>query len=81
MSTLTRERCGFCGTALAQTVGGFVGSRIVGVEYPYGHPGRYDGISELRCPDCHVRVGRWSGRVLEGDDYERPLARIPEGVR
>lgn len=50
-------------------------SQRIGVEYPYGHPGRYDGVSEWRCPACGVRVGRWSGRVLLGNDYERPFGR------
>lgn len=48
-------------------------SRLVGVEYLRGHPGRYDGVSEWVCPDCGYREGRWSGRALVGDDYERPL--------
>lgn len=50
-------------------------SRRVGVEYSYDHPGRYDGVSEWRCPDCGVRVGRWSGRVLRDEDFERPFGR------
>jgi len=43
----------------------------IGLEYPYGHKARYDGVSEWVCKDCGHRVGRWSGRVLTGDDYER----------
>jgi len=36
---------------------------------PFEH--QYDGISEFKCQDCGFRVGRWSGRELIGDDYER----------
>ena len=36
---------------------------------PFKH--QYDGISEYRCKDCGTRWGRWSGRELNGDDYER----------
>ena len=49
---------------------------VVMVEYmdstgriPFEH--QYDGISEIRCEDCGYRIGRWSGRELKGDDYER----------
>lgn len=38
-------------------------SKVIGVEYPGG----YDGISEWNYPCCGARVGRWSGRVLEGE--------------
>ena len=61
-----KERCSKCGS-----------ENIVMVEYfdpnekkiPFKH--QYDGISEIKCLDCKVRIGRWSKRVLEGDDYER----------
>lgn len=47
-------------------------SNIIGVEYPYGHPDRYDGISEWRCPACGAREGRWSGKTLaEGETEPR----------
>jgi hypothetical protein len=44
------------------------------VEYAYGSPQRYDGVSEYRCQDagCGVRVGRWSGkRLAEGEEELR----------
>lgn len=44
--------------------------QIVLIEYGYPHPERYDGISEITCRGCGLRKGRWSGKVLEGDDYE-----------
>jgi hypothetical protein len=50
-------------------------SRVIGVEYAYDDPGHYDGVSEWRCPDCGRREGRWSGRPLQGDDFERPFGR------
>jgi hypothetical protein len=48
------------------------GSRVIGVEYAYGSPHRYDGVSEWRCPDCGYREGRWSGKALaEGESEPR----------
>jgi hypothetical protein len=41
-------------------------SRVIGVEYQGG----YDGVSEWVCPDCGCREGRWSGKVLTGDEKE-----------
>ncbi len=37
---------------------------LMGVEYDYTSPHRYDGVSEWRC-QCGARTGRWSGKVLE----------------
>jgi len=45
------------------------------VEYGYPHPESWDGVSEIKCLECGKRVGRWSGRVLEGDDYENRFGR------
>lgn len=44
---------------------------IVGVEYAHGLPERYDGISEIRCNDCGVRIGRWSGKELAEGEAEK----------
>lgn len=46
--------------------------RIICVEYNYGDPYRYDGISEIRCKTCKKRYGRWSGKVLQGKTQEPP---------
>lgn len=46
-------------------------SDVIGVEYQYDHPHRYDGVSEWRCSVCGERRGRWSGRLLVGDDFEQ----------
>lgn len=56
---------------------GHSADKATGCEYPYGHPGRYDGVSEWICGTCGTRFGRWSGRVLVGDDYERRWAGDP----
>lgn len=58
--------------------GGKVGPffHTIGVEYAYGHPQRYDGVSEWMCPFCGLREGRWSGKVLKDDECE---ARFGEG--
>lgn len=39
----------------------------VAVEYPYGHPDRYDGVSEYECLRCGLRRGRWTGDILATD--------------
>lgn len=70
MPILTESDCGACGADLAYKRDGRTYSRLIGVEYPYGHKDRYDGVSEWRCPDCDLRVGRWSGRVLGLADTE-----------
>lgn len=44
--------------------------KLIGVEYAYGHPQRYDGISEWLCPDCGYREGRWSGKALAEGESE-----------
>ena len=44
---------------------------IVMIEYWYTHPERYDGVSEYECKDCGYRQGRWSGKELKGDEYEK----------
>jgi hypothetical protein len=60
------ETCPHCGTDLW------------GVEYAYGDPDRYDGVSEWVCPnpsieDSHYRLGRFSRRVLrKGEKEPRP---------
>lgn len=45
-------------------------SRLIGVEYPYGHAQRYDGVSEWMCPDCGARRGRWSEKLLMEGEVE-----------
>jgi len=42
---------------------------VIGVEYAYGSPHRYDGVSEWLFPDGH-RQGRWSGKLLEDGEPE-----------
>lgn len=50
------------------------GSRDMhGVQYAYGHPCHYDGVSEWRCSRDGTRVGRWSGFVLTGRQVELPF--------
>lgn len=41
------------------------------VEYNYSSPERYDGISEIDCKDCGVRIGRWSGKELAKGEIEK----------
>jgi hypothetical protein len=41
------------------------------VEYWYGSPWHYDGVSEWRC--SHGRFGRWCGQKLEGNEAEPPF--------
>jgi len=65
-----QRECPHCHANLAYEVDGQTYSRLIGVEYPYGHKDRYDGVSEWRCPDCGTRTGRWSGRVLADGETE-----------
>lgn len=59
-------RCPNCGLAM------------VGIEYPYGHPQRYDGVSEWRCDPCKLRFGRWTNQQLGQDIYEYPFGEKPK---
>lgn len=43
-----------------------------GVQYAYGNKNHYDGVSEWNCHGCKSRIGRWSGRILTGDESEPP---------
>lgn len=44
--------------------------KIVLIEYGYGSPQRYDGVSEIKCLDCNQRFGRWCKQILEEDELE-----------
>ena len=39
--------------------------RLIGIELPYGHPNRYDGVSYWRCPDCETTWNRFTGEKEE----------------
>lgn len=56
---MEREICKKCGS-----------ENILMVEYDPMMPKHYDGISEIRCNDCGVRIGRWSGRELQEGELE-----------
>lgn len=49
------------------------GKPMMGQEYSYDHPARYDGISEWRCIVCGYREGRWSGKELKNEEFEKPF--------
>lgn len=44
---------------------------MMGVEYAYGHPEHYDGVSEWHCLKCGRRFGRWSKRILGDNEFEK----------
>jgi hypothetical protein len=67
---LTAERCDFCGANLSHVVDGNTYSRMIGIEYTDG-PERYDGTSEFQCPECEIRVGRWTKKVLKEGEVEK----------
>lgn len=52
-------------------------NKVVSVQYDYNSPEHYDGISEYWCPDCNIRVGRWSGLELKKNQLE---TRFGEGL-
>lgn len=35
--------------------------REIGIELPYDHPNRYDGVSYWQCPDCKTTFNRFTG--------------------
>lgn len=48
-------------------------SNVIMMEYSYNCPQHHDGYSELCCPVCGYREGRWSHKRLdEGDEEARP---------
>lgn len=55
-----REKCKKCDS-----------ENIILVEYVPGSPERYDGISEIDCRDCGVRIGRWSDKELSEGEVEK----------
>lgn len=42
-------------------------SRLIGVELPYGHPERYDGVSIWQCPDCAAQWNRFTGKLITNE--------------
>lgn len=44
---------------------------IILVEYDLIHPDHFDGVSEIVCQDCGVRIGRWTGKELGPDETEK----------
>lgn len=57
-----KEKCLKCGS-----------TNILMIEYGWPFPlgADYDGISEIKCNDCGARTGRWSGKILKKDEFER----------
>jgi len=49
------------------------GINYIGVEYPYDHPAHYDGVSEWNCTACGGRIGRFTSKILHGEEYEEWL--------
>ena len=68
-----REENGVCPTCNIE---------MTAVEYGYPCPQRWDGFSEYYCQTCDIRIGRWSGKVLTGDELEpkslrfKPIAEV-----
>lgn len=46
------------------------GANIIGIEYGYGSPERYDGVSEWRCQKCGYRLGRWTHQQIHDGELE-----------
>ncbi len=57
--------CGECGNVDP--------SEVIGIEYAYGEPNRYDGVSEWKCLICGSRTGRWSKKILGENESEPPF--------
>ena len=48
---------------------------VIFVEYSWDHPEHYDGTSEVECLTCGARFGRWSGKELGPNEYEKRVGR------
>jgi len=57
---MEKDKCKKCGS-----------ENIIMVEYDYTSPEHYDGISEIDCRDCGVRIGRWSDKELAEGEIEK----------
>jgi hypothetical protein len=44
--------------------------QMIGIEYGYNHPQRYDGVSEWLCESDNFRIGRWSKKELQENESE-----------
>jgi len=49
---------------------------LMQVEYGWGDPYRYDGISEIMCLNCKRRYGRWTGKELKEGEKEPPYGNL-----
>ena len=58
------EKCKKCGS-----------ENVIMVEYNGMHPDHFDGVSEINCKDCGVRIGRWSGKELAEGESEKRLGK------
>lgn len=67
MRLVDSSDCPHCGANLLGPGGT---SLLIGVEYAYGSPERYDGVSEWMCPNCKTREGRWTDAVLDENEVE-----------
>lgn len=61
---MKKENCKKCGS-----------DNIVMVEYSWDSPEYYDGISEIKCMNCSVRIGRWSGKELADGEVEKKFGK------
>jgi DNA-directed RNA polymerase subunit RPC12/RpoP len=61
---MKKEKCKKCGS-----------EHTIMVEYSWDSPEHYDGISEIQCQDCGVRIGRWSGKELAKGEIENKYGR------
>lgn len=57
---MEKEKCKKCGS-----------ENIIMVEYEGMHPDHYDGVSEIACNKCGTRFGRWSGKELAEEEFEK----------
>ena len=48
---------------------------MIGIEYSHDHPEHYDGISEWQCPNCKLRLGRWTNKRLRDGEIEHRMGK------
>jgi hypothetical protein len=64
------EASRFGGAARRRTSQACGSSDVVGLDYVNRSIVGDEEVSEYECSECGARVGRWSGRLLEDDEFE-----------
>lgn len=73
------SKCPGCGQKMGYKIGNTSHTKLMPVNYDdFDNPCSGDGPNEYECPFCGTRRGRWTGKVLVGNDHEYPPKRENE---